>query len=206
MKAQNFKQFIKESQDKIEKRLRELGLAPNPKDITIQGFMKMLRAEYKEYIDSIRHEDDWMGLWDFYSENARGYEREYGITKNRDTDELEYTWSNTNYSDDDEFEDTLYEGDGDQNRIEDRLRDLGLAPKKEFDERWDEMVDEWGSDEEISRAIDVLKSRTTEIMNKHIDYSDPEDEVNYDQRREWIWEASIDDIGFLEFMIAQGDV
>jgi hypothetical protein len=94
----------------------------------------------------------------------------------------------------------------DQSQIEDRLRDLGLAPKEEFDDRWDNMVDEWGSDPEISRAIDVLKSRTSAIMNKYIDYSDPEDEANYDQRREWIWEASIDDIGFLEFMIAQGDV
>jgi hypothetical protein len=94
----------------------------------------------------------------------------------------------------------------DEKKIDSRLRDLGLAPKEEFDDRWDNMVDEWGSDPEISRAIDVLKSRTSAIMNKYIDYGDPEDEANYDQRREWIWEASIDDIGFLEFMIAQGDI
>lgn len=94
----------------------------------------------------------------------------------------------------------------DEKKIDSRLRDLGLAPKEEFDDRWDNMVDEWGSDPEISRAIDVLKSRTTAIMNRYIDYSDPEDETNYDQRREWIWEQSIDDIGFLEFMIAQGDI
>lgn len=199
-------QDTNESQDKIEKRLRELGLAPNPKDITIQGFMKMLKAEYKEYLDSIRHEDDWMGLWDFYSENARGYEREYGIVLNRDTDELEYTWSNTNYSDDDDFEDTLYEGDEDQNKIEDRLRDLGLAPKKEFDDRWDEMLDEWGQDPEINRAIYTLKMKTSQIINKHIDFSDPEDEQEWERRQEWIFEQGIDDIGWFEYMIATGEL
>ena len=69
---------------------------------TISEFMKMLRAEYREYMDSIHHEDDAMGLWDFYSENSREYERTYGITQNRDTDELEYTWDNKNYSEEDE--------------------------------------------------------------------------------------------------------
>lgn len=94
----------------------------------------------------------------------------------------------------------------DPGQIEDRLRDLGLAPKKDFDERWDEMIDEWGSDPDIDKAISVLRSRTKAIMDKYIDYSDPEDEQEFDQRREWIWESSIDDIGFLEFMIAQGDI
>ena len=94
----------------------------------------------------------------------------------------------------------------DPGQIEDRLRDLGLAPKKEFDERWDEMVDEWGGDPDIDKAISVLRSRTKAIMDKYIDYSDPEDEQEFDQRREWIWESNLDDLGFLEFMIAQGDI
>lgn len=103
------------------------------------------------------------------------------------------------------FKQFIKESD-DANKIEDRLRDLGLAPKEEFDERWYIMVDEWGNDPEINRAIDVLKSRTKAIVDKYIDYNDPEDEAEYDQRREWIWESSIDDLGFLEFMIAQGVV
>jgi len=103
------------------------------------------------------------------------------------------------------FKQFINEND-DQAQIEDRLRDLGLAPKKDFDVRWDELVDEWGSDEEISRAIDILRSRTKAIVDKHIDYNDPEDEQEYDQRREWMYESSIDDLGFLEFMLAQGDI
>jgi len=102
------------------------------------------------------------------------------------------------------FKQFIKESD-DPGQIEDRLRDLGLAPKKDFDERWDEMVDEWGSDEEISRAIDTLRSRTKAIVDKYIDYNDPEDEQEYDQRREWIYESSIDDLGFLEFMVVQAD-
>lgn len=91
------------------------------------------------------------------------------------------------------------------NKIDARLRDLGLAPKEEFDDRWNNMIDEWGSDPEISRAIDKLKERTKSIINKHIDFSDPEDETEFDQRVEWLYEQSSDDIGYLEFMIIQGD-
>ena len=104
MKALSFSQFINESE---VDRLRELGLAPDPLAITLPEFKKFLKAEYKEYIDSIRHDDDWMGIWDYYSENAKGWEREYGITRNDDGD-LEYTWANKNYvedEDDDDFGD-----------------------------------------------------------------------------------------------------
>lgn len=93
----------------------------------------------------------------------------------------------------------------DQTRIEGRLRDLGLAPKEEFDDRFNDMIDEWGSDPEINQALDVLKARTKLIVNKHIDFSDPEDETEFEQRVEWINEEDTDDIGYLEFMILQGE-
>lgn len=97
--------MLKESREDRLKRLKQLGLVDDPKSITISEFMKLLRGEYREYMDSIRHEDDAMGLWDFYSENARFYERTYGITQDRDTEQLEYTWDNKNYSEDEDDDD-----------------------------------------------------------------------------------------------------
>jgi hypothetical protein len=93
----------------------------------------------------------------------------------------------------------------DQSQIEDRLRDLGLAPKEEFDDRWSDMIDEWGSDPAISQALDTLKERTKLIINKHIDFSDPDDETEWEQRVEWIYEQGADDIGHLELMMLNGD-
>ena len=72
---------------------------------TIQEFKSMLRKDYNEYINSIRHEDDYMGIWDYYSENAKSWEKEYGIQRNEDTGELEYTWRNENYTEDDDEDD-----------------------------------------------------------------------------------------------------
>ena len=97
--------MLKENREARLSRLKGLGLVNDPLAITISEFMKMLRAEYKEYLDSIDHEDDYMGIWDFYEENDRGYEREYGIVRNEDTGELEYTWNNKNYSEEDEDDD-----------------------------------------------------------------------------------------------------
>lgn len=100
--VERLSQMLKENRQNNIGRLKQLGLVDDPKATTINEFMRMLRAEYKDYMDSIHHEDDAMGLWDFYSENAREYAREYGIMRNHDTDELEYTWDNKNYSEDDE--------------------------------------------------------------------------------------------------------
>jgi hypothetical protein len=108
MKAKTFFQFINESSDERTKaRLIELGLAPDPKALTLGEFKKVLKAEYKEYMDSVKHEDDYMGIWDFYSENADIYKREYGIFRN-DDGELEYNWDNKNYSEDDEDDEDYY--------------------------------------------------------------------------------------------------
>ena len=100
--VERLSQMLKENRQNNIGRLKQLGLVDDPKATTLSEFMRMLRAEYKDYMDSIHHEDDAMGLWDFYSENAREYAREYGIMRNHDTDELEYTWDNKNYSEDDE--------------------------------------------------------------------------------------------------------
>ena len=90
-------------------------------------------------------------------------------------------------------------------KIDSRLRDLGLAPKEEFDDRWNDMIDEWGSDSEISQALETLKQRTKLIINKHIDFADPDDETEWEQRVEWIYEQGADDIGHLELMMLNGD-
>jgi hypothetical protein len=75
----------------------------------------------------------------------------------------------------------------------------------EFDERWEDMIDEWGSDPEIGQALQTLRRKTGEIINKYIDFDDPEDEQEWDQRREWIYEQGVDDLGELELIIAQGN-
>ena len=56
-----------------------------------------------------------------------------------------------------------------------------------------------------NQAIEALRRKTSEIINKHIDFSDPEDDQEWDQRREWMNEQGVDDLGELEFMIVQGN-
>jgi len=185
MKALTFTQFISESKpaplnaDQIKQRLGQLGLRP------------------KREID-LRDPGSWQGLHSeccgaqYYGDDGRCSrcgENSFPIEA------------------DPEYAADLYEGDGDQDKIEDRLRDLGLAPKKEFDERWEEMVDEWGGDPEVNEAIRTLVDKTSQIINKHIDLlDDSEDAEAYEQRQEWIWEQSIDDIGWLEYMIGTGQL
>jgi len=94
----------------------------------------------------------------------------------------------------------------DRERNINRLRGLGLAPKKEFDERWEEMMDEWGSDPDINAAIDTLKRKTNEIIDKHIDFDDNEDQEEWDQRNEWFFEQGVEDLGFFEYMVASGSL
>jgi hypothetical protein len=106
------------------------------------------------------------------------------------------------------FGEGMYESEEhpDRERNIERLRGLGLAPKKEFDERWDEMMDEWGSDPDINAAIDTLKRKTNEIIDKHIDFDDNEDQEQWDQRGEWMFEQRVDDLGFFEYMVASGSL
>ena len=87
-----------------------------------------------------------------------------------------------------------------------RLRGLGLAPKKEFDERWADMMDEWGSDPDIDGAIATLKAKTSEIIDKYVDLDDHEDSEEWERHVDWMMQSSIDDLGFFEFMVASGSL
>ena len=87
-----------------------------------------------------------------------------------------------------------------------RLRELGISDisNKSFDERINALTEEWSSDPEINKALDILKSRTTEIIDKWTDYD--QDETEFDQFREELTnDWSIDELGFLEYMIASGN-
>ena len=103
--VERLSKMLKENREARLSRLKGLGLVNDPLAITTKEFMNLLRAEYTEYIESVHDADDYMGIWDFYSENARGYAREYGIVRNEDTGALEYTWNNKNYSEEDEDDD-----------------------------------------------------------------------------------------------------
>jgi hypothetical protein len=107
-----------------------------------------------------------------------------------------------------EFGEGMYESEEhpERERNIERLRGLGLAPKKEFDERWDDMMDEWDSDPEIEAAIQTLKRKTNEIIDKHIDFDDNDDQEQWDQRGEWFFEQRVDDLGFFEYMVASGSL
>ena len=183
MKTLKFEQFLNEGffdspeEEKIKDRLGELGLRPT-REINLED------------------PTSWHGL----HSNCCGaqFNSEYGVCpKCRDFATPEEA--------EEDYEGDVYESEEDTGKIEDRLRDLGLAPKAEFDERWQDMIDEWGSDPEIDQALQTLRRKTGEIINKHIDFDAPEDEQEWDQRREWIYEQSVDDLGELELMIAQGN-
>ena len=87
-----------------------------------------------------------------------------------------------------------------------RLRELGLAPKKKFDERWEEMMDEWCSDPIVNSSIDALKAKTNEIIDRHIDLDDHEDYKRWERRSEWFFEQHANDLGFFEYMVVSGSL
>ena len=184
MKALKFKQFLNEGvfdspeEEKIKARLGELGLRP------------------KREID-LDDPTSWQGLHSNCCDAQ--FNLNYGVCSACGD------FAMPAEAEDDYEGGDVYESEEDSAKIEDRLRDLGLAPKEEFDERWNNMIDEWGSDPEIDQAIQALRRKTSEIINKHIDFGDPEDDQEWDQRREWMNEQSVDDLGELEFMIVQGN-
>ncbi len=96
-RIKGFSQFINENR-KEEK---------NTLDFTIGEFMMKLRSDYNRWAETIHHEDDRLSLWDFYYELEREYERDYGIRMDRETENLEYTSRNSNWTDpyDDDEED-----------------------------------------------------------------------------------------------------
>ena len=210
-KIKPFLKHINESDERDEKysRLKQLGLTQNDEpedtmyalkkafsdDPQIRGLLTQLDARVTELFEPIIARAD---------ENSEEWE-DFRM-------DMAWNWAEdiANY-----YIHNHISGFGDMNESEEhperernieRLRGLGLAPKKDFDERWDEMIDEWSIDPEISAAIDTLKSKTDTIINKYIDFDDDEDQQQWEQRQEWMYEQSLDDTGWLEYMIGSGSL
>ena len=75
---------------------------------TIQEFRTQLKKDYKEYMDSIKHEDDSMPMSEYHSNNADYYEREFGVVWDERKEEWVYTFDNENYRDEEEDDDDDY--------------------------------------------------------------------------------------------------
>lgn len=71
------------------------------KKTTIKEFLAIAKKEWREYEDSIRHEDDHIPFSEWTSENAKAYSKEYGIYYDRSVDEWAYDESNSNWEGDD---------------------------------------------------------------------------------------------------------
>lgn len=82
------------------------------------------------------------------------------------------------------------------------LKAMGFKSDLPFDDRISEAIDEWYSDTTVQDAMQVLRNRAEELMSKHdIDPdNDPEDEAEWQQRTNWVYENGIDDIGWFEFV------
>ena len=210
-KIKPFLKHISESDERDNKysRLKKLGLTQNdePEDTVyalkdafhsdpqIQSLIKQLDARVAELFEPIitraeENSDDWEDIrmdmsWTWAEDIANYYIHHEisdfgGLNESKEHPERE--------------------------RNIERLRGLGLAPKKEFDERWEEMLDEWGSDSDISAAIDTLKAKTNAIIDKYIDFDDQEDQQRWDQNIEWMYEQKFDEIDWFEYMVASGSL
>jgi hypothetical protein len=72
---------------------------------TIQEFKAILKKDYKEYMDSIKHGDDSMPMSEYHSNNADYYERMFGVVWDDYNDEWTYTLENENYKEDEDEDD-----------------------------------------------------------------------------------------------------
>lgn len=98
----------------------------------------------------------------------------------------------------------IQESDSNEDKLA-RLRRLGLEDAEPFEQRYQKALDEWGSDPDINAAIDMLTKKTGLIIDKWIDLADDEDVSEWEQMREWLYsDTSVDDMGFFEFMVANG--
>jgi hypothetical protein len=206
-KIKPFLKHINESAEHNNRysRLKELGLNQNDEpgdtvyalkeafadDPQISSLLKQLDARVDELFAPIlaraeENSEDWedirMDMSWTWADTVANYYIHHGISEFGDMNESE-------------------EHPERERNIE-RLRGLGLAPKKEFEERWEELMDEWGGDAEINSAIDTLKAKTSAIIDQYIDFNDDEDQQLWDQRVEWMYEQSVDDLGWFEYMVA----
>jgi hypothetical protein len=81
------------------------------------------------------------------------------------------------------------------------LRAMGFKSDREFEDRLSDVIDDFYSDEEVQRAIQTLRDRADQLIDKHqIDLNDEEDEREWQQRVDWTYENSIEDVGWFEFV------
>ena len=76
---------------------------------TIAEFRAQLKKDYKEYMDSVKHEDDYMPMSEYHSNNADYYERECGVVWDERKEEWVYTFENENYSDDEDDDEDFWD-------------------------------------------------------------------------------------------------
>ena len=72
---------------------------------TIGEFKALLKKDYMEYMNGIKHEDDAMPMSEYHSNNADYYERECGVVWDDYNEEWTYTFENENYRDDEDDDD-----------------------------------------------------------------------------------------------------
>jgi len=82
------------------------------------------------------------------------------------------------------------------------LKSMGFSDySAPFKERYQALVEEWGSDPEVNEAIDTLKDKFRELFAKHIDADSNDDAEEIEQLRTWMYDANgIDDIGWFEYI------
>jgi hypothetical protein len=83
-----------------------------------------------------------------------------------------------------------------------RLRELGLTNySAPFEERHQELMEEWMDDPAVSTAIDTLKAKFDELFAQHIDADSDEDSNEINRIREFMYESyGLDDIGWFEYV------
>jgi len=84
----------------------------------------------------------------------------------------------------------------------DQLRKLGLTNySAPFEERYQELMEEWMDDPEVSTAINTLKAKFDELFAQQIDANSDEDANKVNQMKELMYESyGIDDIGWFEYV------
>lgn len=82
-----------------------------------------------------------------------------------------------------------------------RLRELGLTNySAPFEERYQELMEEWMDDPAVRTAIDTLKAKFDELFAHQIDAESPADANSIDKIKKDIFYLGIDDIGWFEYV------
>jgi hypothetical protein len=85
---------------------------------------------------------------------------------------------------------------------QEELKSMGFSNKPEgsAEERFDDAIAEWYQDPEVDRALALLRRKTTEVLEKWMDFADDEDSQELEQRRDWVYDNGVDDLGWFEFI------